>query len=118
MANYIDGFTLPIPKDKLSDYQQLVKSIAHIWKEHGAIDYQEFVGDDMNMEGVGSFEAMVKANSYEVVIFGWATFDSKESRIKANEKVASDPRVAEIIESFNSGFDAKRMAYAGFKPLI
>ncbi len=118
MSQYIDGFVLPIPKDRLADYQQLVVGIADIWKEHGAIEYQEFIGDDMDMEGVGSFTEMVKANPGEVIIFGWATFDSKESRINANEKVANDPRVAEIIESFNSGFDAKRMAYAGFKPLI
>lgn len=118
MAYYIDGFTLPIPKDKLCDYQQLVKGVADIWKEHGAIDYQEFVGDDMNMDGVGSFEEMVKANPDEVVIFGWAIFESKDARDLANDKVAKDPRVASIIEAFNSGFDAKRMAYAGFKPLI
>ena len=39
MAHYIDGFVLPIPRDRLNNYQRLVEAVAAIWKEHGALDY-------------------------------------------------------------------------------
>ncbi|NVJ66528.1 MAG: DUF1428 domain-containing protein [Gammaproteobacteria bacterium] len=118
MANYIDGFVLPIPKDKLNNYQQVVEQVAEVWKEHGALDYQEFVGDDLSLEGVRSFVETANAKPDEVVIFGWVTFESKEARDLANEKVANDPRMTEIMESSDDGFDATRMAYGGFKPLV
>ncbi len=118
MTHYIDGFVLPIPKDRLSDYQNLVETVAEIWKEHGALDYREYVGDDLSLEGVRSFAETASANPDEAIIFGWVTFESKEARNLANEKVATDPRMASIIESSNTGFDAKRMAYGGFKPLV
>ena len=44
MAHYIDGFVLPISRDRLDEYKRLVEAIAEIWKEHGALDYREYVG--------------------------------------------------------------------------
>lgn len=118
MANYIDGFVLPIPNDCLEDYKRVVKAVAKIWKEHGALDYREFIGDDLKLEGTRSFTDLVKTNENEAIIFGWVTFDSREARDLANKKVAADPRMAELMDSSNTGFDAKRMAYAGFKPIV
>jgi len=51
-------------------------------------------------------------------VFGWVAFESREARDLANEKVAADPRMADLVESSNSGFDAKRMAYGGFESLV
>ncbi|MBT8114027.1 MAG: DUF1428 domain-containing protein [Arenicella sp.] len=118
MANYIDGFVLPIPRDRLDAYQQVAEAVATIWKEHGALDYFEYVGDDMMLEGTSSFIDLVAAKDDEVIVFGWVAFASREARDLANEKVAADPRMAELIESSNTGFDATRMAYGGFKPLV
>ena len=118
MAHYIDGFALPIPRDRLSDYTRLVEAVAEIWKEHGALDYREYVGDDMQLEGTRSFTDLMASSENEVIIFGWVVFESREARDRANEKVANDSRMASLMESSNSGFDAKRMAYGGFKALI
>jgi uncharacterized protein YbaA (DUF1428 family) len=118
MAHYIDGFVLPIPHDRLAEYQRLVEAVAEIWKEHGALDYREYVGDDLKLEGTRSFTDLVAATEDEAIIFGWVVFDSREARDLANEKVAADPRMAALIDSSNSGFDAKRMAYGGFRSLI
>ena len=115
MAHYIDGFVLPIPRDRLDEYQRLVEAVAEIWKEHGALDYREFVGDDLAFAGTRSFTDLVAATEDEAILFGWVTFASRESRDAANEKVASDPRVAKLMESSNTGFDAERMAYGGFR---
>jgi uncharacterized protein YbaA (DUF1428 family) len=118
MAHYIDGFVLPIPRNRLNEYKRVVEAVAEIWKEHGALDYREFVGDDLNLEGTLSFTDLVAATEEETIVFGWVVFDSREARDLANEKVAVDPRMADLIDSSNSGFDAKRMAYGGFQSLV
>ena len=118
MAHYIDGFTFPIPCDRIDDYKQLAEAVAKIWLEHGALKYCEFVGDDMNLEGTRSFSDLLVASDNETVVFGWVIFDSRVARDRANEKVAADPRMAELLASSNSGFDAERMAYGGFQSLV
>ena len=118
MAHYIDGFVFPIPRDRIDDYKLLAEAVAKIWKEHGALDYCEYVGDDLKLEGTRSFTDLVAATEDEAIVFGWVVFVSREARDLANEKVAADPRMAVLIESSNSGFDAKRMAYGGFESLV
>ena len=118
MARYVDGFVFPVPRDRLSGYRRVAEAAAEIWKEHGALDYREYVGDDMKREGTRSFTDLVAATEDETIVFGWVVFDSREARDLANEKVAADPRMAELIESSNSGFDAERMAYGGFRLLV
>lgn len=122
MAQYIDGFVLPIPRNRLNEYKLAAESVAEIWKGHGAIDYLEFVGDDMNLEGTRSFPDILAAREDEVIVFGWVVFESREARDLANEKVAADSRLAELIDPLSNPsdpvFDAQRMAYGGFHPLI
>lgn len=118
MSNYIDGFVLPVAREHLDDYQLLVKAVAEIWKEHGALDYREYIGDDLILDGTRSFGDVTAASEDEIIIFGWVEFESRAIRDFANEKVAADPRVAELVESSSSGFDAKRMIYGGFQSLV
>ncbi|WP_286267667.1 DUF1428 domain-containing protein [Thalassotalea atypica] len=118
MTHYIDGFTLPIPSKSLNNYKHLSQKIALIWKEYGALDYQEFVGDELTLAGTKSFTEIVEAKTNEVVIFGWVAFKNKDARDSINAKVALDPRMEELIAQASSGFDANRMVYAGFKPLF
>ena len=117
-GQYIDGFVLPIPRDRLNEYKRVVEEVAEIWKEHGALDYREYVGDDLKLEGTRSFTDLAEVAEDETIVFGWVVFDSREARDLANEKVAADPRMADLIDSSNSGFDAKRMAYGGFRSLV
>ncbi len=89
MAHYIDGFVLPVPRDCLDEYKRVVEAAAEIWKEHGALDYWEYVGDDLKLEGTRSFTDLVAATEDETIVFGWVVFDSREARDLANEKVAA-----------------------------
>jgi uncharacterized protein YbaA (DUF1428 family) len=122
MANYIDGFVLPIPQKSLNQYRKAAEEVAKIWKEHGALAYFEYVGDDLNLEGTRSFTETIGANNDEVIIFGYVVFESKETRDQANADVFSDPRMVDLVgplsEGSNAIFDAKRMAYGGFQSLI
>lgn len=118
MAHYVDGFVFPIPRHRLSEYRRVAEAAADIWKEHGALDYCEFVGDDLNLQGTRSFTDLVAATADETIVFGWVAFESREARDLANEKVAADLRLADLIESSSTGFDAKRMTCGGFKWLV
>lgn len=118
MANYIDGFVLSVSRNRLDEYKLLVQAAADIWKEHGALEYREYVGDDLIRDGTRSFTDVVGATDGEVIVFGWVEFESRAARDLANDKVAADPRMADLIKSSNSGFNAERMAYGGFQSLI
>ncbi len=118
MALYVDGFVLPVPRDRLGEYKRVAEASAAIWKEHGALDYWECVGDDLNVEETRSFLDLIAAADDESVVFAWAVFESREARDAANEKIAADPRMADLIDPSNPIFDPKRMAYGGFQPLV
>lgn len=122
MTNYIDGFVLPIPKVHLEEYRRVAEKVAEIWKEYGALAYFEYVGDDLTLEGTRSFTEVVGAKEEEEIIFGWVVFPSKEIRDLANQKVPNDPRMAELVTPLMLPekliFDASRMVYGGFKPLV
>lgn len=122
MNHYIDGFAFPILKSKVDTYKEIVEKVADIWKEYGALNYQEYVSEGSPMEGTLSFDQVLQANSDECIIFGWLTFDSKEARNIAHEKVASDKRMNDLIQPLlitdHPIFDAKKMAFGGFRSLI
>lgn len=122
MTHYIDGFVLPVPRDQLKTYIEVVEKVAEIWKEHGALDYSEYVCDDSYLEGTRSFTDFVNTKEDEAVIFGWVVFESREARDLANKRVAADPRMTELINPLTKTsrpiFNAERMVYGGFRSLI
>lgn len=122
MENYIDGFVFPISRIHLKEYKAVAEKVAEIWKEHGALGYFEYVGDDLKLEGTRSFVEVVDIKEDEVVVFGWVIFPSKEVRDTANKQVPTDPRMAELVGPLVDPekliFDASRMVYGGFRPLI
>ncbi len=122
MENYIDGFVFPLPMAELEKYKNVALKVAEIWKEYGALSYQEYVGDDMKLEGTRSFAEAIEVKADEVFVFGWVVFPSKAARDEANIKVPLDTRMAEILAPINQDgkvvFDASRMFYGGFKALV
>lgn len=100
----------------------MAEKVAEIWKEYGAIAYFEFVGDDLSLEGTKSFIETVDAKEDEEIVFGWVVFPLKEIGDLANKKVPADPRMTELVAPLTNPekliFDASRMVYGGFKPLV
>ena len=113
---YVDGFLLPVPKKKLQAYRRLAQKAGKIWKEHGALEYRECIGDDMNIKGMVPFPRAAKAKAGEKVFFSWIVYKSKAHRDRVIKKVMKDPRLASMIEK--PPFDMKRMACGGFKALV
>lgn len=122
MSTYIDGFVFPLRKADIEAYQVVAKKVASIWKEYGALSYSEFVGDDLQLEGVQSFTDAINATADEVIVFGWVSFPNKQVRDDANKKVPQDSRMHELVAPLTSTermiFDARRMVYGGFKALV
>jgi len=112
---YVDGFVLAVPKRSLAAYKKMATLGAKVWREHGALEYRECVGEDLDVKGVMPFAKTVSAKAGETVVFAWITFKSRAHRDQVNAKVMKDPRMK---GPANMPFDLKRMAYGGFKVLV
>lgn len=118
MKRYIDGFVLPIAKDRVEDYRAVAEAASVIWKDHGALEYCECVGDDLLTDCSRTFTDMTGAAGDDTVVFAWAVFESREARDAANEKIMADPRMAELIERVTPLVDFQRMAHGGFVEMV
>ena len=117
MARYVDGFVLPVARDKLEDYRAVSRKAGEVWLEHGALEYRECVGEDMAIEGMRPFPELAGAGPGEVVIFSWIAYESREHRDEVNARVMSDPRVKDMSPE-SMPFDCARMAYGGFETIV
>lgn len=117
MGKYVDGFVLPIPKKNIKKYQKIAKMAGKVWKEYGALEYIECVADDVKPGKVTSFPQSVKLKAGEVVFFSWIVYKSRKHRDSVLKKVMKDPRINNMGPELMP-FDAKRMIYGGFKPVV
>ncbi|WP_291864146.1 DUF1428 domain-containing protein [Bradyrhizobium sp.] len=115
---YVDGFVVAVPKKNLDAYSRLAKKAGKIWREYGALDYHEWVADDVKVGKLTSFPRAVKLKPGETVVFSWITYKSRAQRDKINAKVMADPRLANMMDPKAAPFDGKRMIYGGFESLV
>jgi uncharacterized protein YbaA (DUF1428 family) len=116
---YIDGFLLPVPKRKIEAYRRISSKAGKVWREHGALEYRECVGDDLRNKWGVTFPARVRAKRGETVVFSWIVYKSRAHRDRVNKKVMADPRLAAMMSGdVPMPFDMKRMAYGGFRTIV
>ena len=118
MAQYVDGFVLPVPTRKLDAYRRMARKAGKIWREHGALEYRECVGDDVPVGKVTSFPRSVERKRSETVVFAWIVYKSRAHRDRVNAKVMEDPRMADMMDPKDSPFDGKRLIYGGFNVFV
>ena len=118
MAEYVDGFVVPVPLDQLAAYRRMARKAGKVWIEHGALAYRENVADDVKPGKLTSFPQAVMLEPGEVVVFAWITYRSRKDRDRVNAKVMADPRLAAMMDPKAMPFDAKRMFWGGFKGLV
>ena len=118
MGKYVDGFVLPVPKNKLADYRRMALKASRVWLDHGALEFVESVADDVKPGKVTSFPQSVKLKPSETVVFSYITYKSRAHRDRVMKKVMADPRLNDMMDPKNMPFDAKRMIYGGFKVLV
>lgn len=115
--SYVDGYLLPVPKKKIAAYKKMAEIGAKVWCDHGALEYRECVGDDLNTKWGIPFPKQMKLKPGETVVFAWIVFKSKAHRNAVNAKVMKDKRMLECA-NMPMPFDCKRMSVGGFKILV
>ncbi len=118
MPLYADGFVIPILKKNLPAYQRMAKKASVVWRDHGALEYRESVGEHMDVPFGLPFTKLTKCKPGETVLFSWIVFKSRAHRDKVNAKVMKDPRLAAMMDPKSMPFDIKRMAYGGFSMFV
>jgi uncharacterized protein YbaA (DUF1428 family) len=113
---YVDGFVLAVTTRKLAAYRKMSSLAGKVWKAHGALEYRECVGDDLQTEYGLPFQKLVKPKRGESVVFSWIVYKSKADRKRVLKKVMADKRLN--MDPNKMPFDMKRMSYGGFKVLV
>jgi uncharacterized protein YbaA (DUF1428 family) len=114
--SYVDGFLLLVPKKNLAAYKRISTAAGKIWREHGALDYRECVGDDLNVKFGRPFPKLAKPKPGEAIVFSYIVYKSRAQRDKINAKVMADKRLKMDVKKMP--FDLKRMSVGGFKTFV
>lgn len=88
-----------------------------VWMEHGALEYIECVGDEIDGAFAPSFKQMCKLKAAETAIFAYIVYKSKADRNRVNKLVMKDPRMQPGPKT-KFPFDLKRFAVGGFKVIV
>ena len=106
---YVDLYLLPVPEGNLEAYKKQATTFGEVAREHGALAYREFRGDDLR-------ESFPVAEG-EVLTAAVAEFASRAHRDEVMGKVLEDPRVVTLMDS-EALTDMSRMRYGGFETLV
>jgi uncharacterized protein YbaA (DUF1428 family) len=116
---YIDGFVVPVPKDRVEDYRKHAAIALDVWMEHGALSAVEAMGDDVPDGVTTSFPMAVKLEPGEVVFFSFITYRDRAHRDAVNALVQEDARMQPMMTGEGDWpFDGKRMIWGGFSGLV
>ncbi len=113
---YVDGYVLPVPTKNLKAYLRMAKLGERVWRKHGALDYKECVGDDLDTKWGLPFARAMKLKLGETVVFSYVVFKSRAHRDRVNAKVMKDLAQSDVPKDMP--FDVKRMVYGGFKVAV
>ena len=120
-VKYVDGFVLVVPKNKVEEYKKMATEGRDTWMKHGALEYYECMGDDLNPKEMGgmkplAFGELTKSNPDETVWFSFIVYESKQHRDEVNKNVMDEmnEKYNDVAKDFSMPFDMKRMAYGGF----
>jgi uncharacterized protein YbaA (DUF1428 family) len=116
--SYVDGFLLIVPTKNLTAYKRMSTKAGKIWREYGALDYRECIGDDLNLPFGLPFPKLLKLKKGETTVFSWILYKSRAQRDKVNAKVMQDKRMLKACDPNNMPFDVKKMSCGGFKTLV
>lgn len=118
MSKYIDGYVLPIPSDKIEAYRAIAEQAGAIWRKHGALEYRECIGEDLEPKGdFVPFAKLANAQPGETVVFAYVVFESRAHRDEVNAKVMADPYFA-TLDPTDMPFDCSRMSWGGFQTIV
>ena len=112
MAQYVEGFVIPIKRKNLRAYKKMAEWGRRAWMKHGALSYYECVVQDFLKHGLG-FKKMCKLRADETAIFAYIVYRSKSHRNKVFKGVQKE--MAKYKGEPKMPFDMKRFSVAGCK---
>ncbi|MDR7058377.1 DUF1428 domain-containing protein [Sphingopyxis sp.] len=113
---YVEGFVVAVPTANKEAYRKHAADAAPLFKEFGVARMVECWGDDVPDGKVNDFKGAVQAKPDETVVFSWFEYPDKATRDAANQKMMSDPRMAQM--GGEMPFDGKRMIIGGFDSIV
>jgi uncharacterized protein YbaA (DUF1428 family) len=113
---YVEGFILPVPRDRKDDYLRHAEEAYAIFRDYGVKRQMEAWGDDVPDGTVTDFRKAVKAEEGEDVVFSWFEHPDRAARDAFNQKMMSDPRMEQF--GATMPFDGKRMIIGGFQSFV
>ena len=111
VVKYVDIYLLPVPERNIEPYKAQATRFGQVAREHGALSYREFRGDDLDARFTAD-----RAEG-EMLTAAVAEFRSREHRDEVMAKVMEDPRITELVGGEELA-DMSRMRYGGFETLV
>ena len=96
---YVDGFVIPVPRQKLDAYRRMSRKAGKVWREHGAL--ARSASPTTRPRARSSLPPERQAQEGETVVFSWITYKSRAHRDRVNKKVMKDPRLADMMGAEN-----------------
>ncbi|HEV8178113.1 MAG TPA: DUF1428 domain-containing protein [Gemmatimonadales bacterium] len=112
---YVDGFVVPIKKDRIEEYRAMALTAGKVWMDSGALSYVETVAEDVPDGEVTSFPIALKLEDGEVPGFAWVTYNSREHRDEVMAKVMAHEDMQKMPE--DPPMNTKRMFFGGFETI-
>lgn len=116
---YVDGFLIPVPKDKREDFVAHARSIDDFFIANGATRVVETMSEDVPKGEHTDFYRAVAAEDGEAVAFSWIEWPDKATRDAAMAKMREEMADNPIFDPAKNPmpFDGKRMIFGGFEPV-
>jgi uncharacterized protein YbaA (DUF1428 family) len=115
---YVDGFVLPVKKNKIAAYCAMSRKMGKWMRKQGVIGYYECAGDELNIKWSSlKYKKMARAKAGETVVFAFIIYKSKAQRKAINAKMMKNPSLMPQ-KGQPLPFDMKRMAVGGFNVIV
>lgn len=115
---YVSSWVVPVPKKKLDAYKKKARKFGKLWKEHGALDYVECIGDNLQPGKLTSFPQSVMLKRTETVVLAWLSFKSRAHHDRVIANAMADPRMQKLMNDEDMVIDGKRMFWGGFEVAV
>ncbi len=117
---YVDGFLIAVPSARKQEFIDHAKAGDAVFMDLGATRIIECWGDDVPDGERTDFRRAVQAGDDESIVFSWIEWPDKATRDAAmgrmDEVMKTDPRMDP--EKNPMPFDAGRMIFGGFAPVV
>ncbi len=118
--SYIDGFVIAVPTANKQTFIAHANKGDSVFIDHGATRVVECWGADVPKGKTTDFQGAVAAKDDETVVFSWIEWPDKASRDSVMQRMDEIGKTDERFDPVKNPmpFDAKRMIYGGFEPIV